>query len=179
MLDELHASAVTSTVLNINPRWAAPERLDPSLYHIQPHEAFQKAGDIYSLGMTIYEMMTNEVPFCGKSNMAVYLLVTKGQRPSHPGPIAIDRGLTDPLWSFVQQTWDPHRDRRPHIQELIRLLESTFQDRSRDSQEHNTLQQLAVIQRPPSRGLTFATPSNVADGPTFTSSENSMQPIAT
>ncbi|KZO98429.1 kinase-like protein [Calocera viscosa TUFC12733] len=56
LMDEIRAEHITTTLLDINPRWAAPERLNPERYGLKPHEAFTKASDMYSLGMTIYEV---------------------------------------------------------------------------------------------------------------------------
>ncbi|KZO98430.1 kinase-like protein [Calocera viscosa TUFC12733] len=124
VLDGIRAEQITTSLLNINPRWAAPERLFPDRYDIQPHQAFTKSGDIYSLGMTIYEMMSGHPPYKGLEPLMIANYVIEGRRPSHPGDSAPAHGLSGWLWSFVQQTWNWERERRPTIEALTRLLDS-------------------------------------------------------
>ncbi|EJU01935.1 kinase-like protein [Dacryopinax primogenitus] len=123
-MNELREDQITTSLLNINPRWAAPERLFPYKYNLEPHESFTKASDMYSLAMTIYEMMSDTIPFKTQPALMIANVVIEGGRPEHPGPAAVARGLVDPLWSFVEQAWNQRPELRPPIQALLNLLES-------------------------------------------------------
>lgn len=108
-------------------RWMPPEILDVSDHQEYnmfdsedsdmvrfdpfPNEVlhFTKASDIYSLGMTILEVLTGKVPFhhCGH-NGAVLDHVIHGRRP--PRPIGI---ASDGLWELLGSCWETLPARRP------------------------------------------------------------------
>jgi serine/threonine protein kinase len=85
------------------PRWMAPEILDPpdelldsdaSLYTFQ--------SDIYSLGMTILEVMTGKMPYSHRRYDTVVMLdVIRGVKPNRPD-IAV---VSDQVWAIMEACW--------------------------------------------------------------------------
>jgi len=72
--------------------------------------------------MTTNKMSSSKIPFEGMPSLNVFQAVVDGQRPEHPGEIAISRGLDDSLWLFVQRCWRNNRDERPTISDLVELV---------------------------------------------------------
>jgi len=100
-------------------RWMAPERLDPEQYGLNGRTSRTFASDVYSFGMTIYEIYANRAPFYELSDPQVVVAATTGKRPEHPGDDAEQRGLTPTLWTFVTRCWDHRPSARPNLTDRI------------------------------------------------------------
>ncbi|KZO99076.1 kinase-like protein [Calocera viscosa TUFC12733] len=112
-----------SSALQGNPRWLAPERLDPHKYGMSPTESMAPASDVYSFGMVVFELYTNRIPFHEAHNRYIIpVKVLAGERPSHPGMEAIDKGLSDTIWSIAQDCWKDNWEERPRAEELVQRL---------------------------------------------------------
>lgn len=85
--------------------WLAPERLAPEQFGLRGSNCRTTASDIYAFGMSILEIFTGAAPFYGVQIWRIVQDVPKGLRPSHPGKIAEDNGMTEAVWAFMQRCW--------------------------------------------------------------------------
>ena len=97
----------------------SPELLDPE---IEDHHR-TIYSDCYALGMVVYEVLSERVPFyrCGK--MAISWKVLKGDRPERPQG-AEGVWFTDDLWEVLGHCWVPQPGDRPNIKDILECLES-------------------------------------------------------
>lgn len=103
-----------STVMKGTPVYMSPEQIiNPKTVDIRT--------DVYSLGMTFYEMLCGKNPFSGYSNTsptAVYAAIVNGNvRP----PTEFYRGITDALSGFVMKAI--HKDRNERFANVEEMLE--------------------------------------------------------
>lgn len=94
-------------------RWMAPEVLDPSDEILESEECgplFTLASDVYSLGMTILEVMTGKVPFSHRRYDTVVVRdVIRGIQPPRP-EMSI---LSDDVWNILKACWKAEPESRP------------------------------------------------------------------
>lgn len=102
-----HQTAVTGTL-----RWAAPE------IHMRADANINKACDVFSYGMVLYELFMHQIPFhhIEVGNQVTQLLL-EGKRPR------ISPKLPLYLQNLLQACWehDPHH--RPTFEEIVCALE--------------------------------------------------------
>jgi len=92
-------------------RWMAPECIDGG--------SPTKASDIYSLGITIWEAYSEEVPFARyNERIFPYQVVGKQERPPRP-----QRMEANAIWDLVQCCWMPEATARPTIDLVQRSLQ--------------------------------------------------------
>jgi serine/threonine protein kinase len=104
-------------------RWMPPEVLDPSdqYYEYDNLESdvdsattsylspFTKQSDVYSLGMTILEVLTGKAPFHHRRYDTVVILdVIRGIRPPRPKD-----SVSNGLWNLLCSCWQPQPKNRP------------------------------------------------------------------
>jgi len=104
-------------------RWMPPEVLDPSdqYYEYDNLESdvdsattsylspFTKQSDVYSLGMTILEVLTGKAPFHHRRYDTVVILdVIRGIRPPRPKD-----SVSNGLWNLLCSCWQPQPENRP------------------------------------------------------------------
>ncbi|KAF7426299.1 hypothetical protein PC9H_008667 [Pleurotus ostreatus] len=118
IIEDIGAEVTYSGSLDESYRWFAPEIFDG-----QPMMATM--SDIYSLAMTIYELLTHSRPFSDlKLNHSVSTLIVEGRRPPRPNSAeVVQRGLDDSLWGLITQCWQGDPLRRPTISEAITSLD--------------------------------------------------------
>jgi len=100
--------------------WMAPERLLGG--------TLKKPNDIYSLGMTIFEIFTNEVPLADVNYGDFIELVAKQDiRPEQPDAESAPH-LSDAIWEIAEQCWVKETERRPTAEEvsgaILRIMET-------------------------------------------------------
>ncbi|TDL24594.1 kinase-like protein [Rickenella mellea] len=96
-------------------RWQAPE-----LLNIGESVRQSEQCDIYSFGCVCLELMTGRPPFSETRNdAAVMMAIAKGQIPQRPLENALERGLDDTLWAWMQQCWNFDPALRPKVVQLV------------------------------------------------------------
>ncbi|CAE6469551.1 unnamed protein product [Rhizoctonia solani] len=102
-------------------RWAAPELIT---YSGPPH----KGSDVYSLGMTLYEVMTGQIPHHEKSDPGVILDVVLHKRlPKRTESITDGHEAMDKLWELLLRCWSYDPTSRPsaaEVAETMRVIEN-------------------------------------------------------
>ncbi|CAE7080578.1 unnamed protein product [Rhizoctonia solani] len=97
----------TGRGLPMSLRWAAPELIEETNSH-------DEKSDIYALGMTLYEVMTGQLPYYGKSDVLVILLVVqKREPPERPEGIPEGHETMDRLWELLLRCWSFEPPARP------------------------------------------------------------------
>ena len=91
-------------------RWTAPETLMMRL--------ITRASDVWSFGVTIWEIIERKVPYSELSTSAVADAVNKGKRLARPTQIDIP----DSLWELVQSCWHENIQLRPSFDQICATL---------------------------------------------------------
>jgi len=94
-------------------------------------ESKPMASDIFSLAMTIFEVMTGDRPFKNdESPLSVRGKIGNGLRPKRPkkGSSAVRRGLDDRLWDLITRCWAQDPKDRPDIFEVSEELDKMWPD---------------------------------------------------
>ncbi|KAF8682652.1 Protein tyrosine kinase [Rhizoctonia solani] len=113
----------TSRSQTVSVRWTAPEVMAETIDKSTPE------ADVFSLGMTILEVFTGNVPFPGVSTPAVILKLVTGGHPARPEehiPTGDDRA--DLLWSLLSDCWAFKPEDRPTADDVkyrMRIIGST------------------------------------------------------
>ncbi|KAG8948953.1 hypothetical protein FRC04_009154 [Tulasnella sp. 424] len=100
-------------------RWQSPEILRGGA-HV--HRTF--SSDVYSFGMTIYEILSGTIPFKGENTYGVIGLVTSKKRPEMKpklGPSGLRYCMQ---WRAARCAWNDDPQLRPNMQTILRWLES-------------------------------------------------------
>ena len=98
-------------------RWAAPETFD---------DRFNEKSDVYSCGITIYELITRALPFGGMGEPAIMKMVyMMGKRPELS---AVEPGCPTQLQAIMQRCWEHEPADRPTFAELAETLAALVQD---------------------------------------------------
>ncbi|KAG9076570.1 hypothetical protein FS749_011607, partial [Ceratobasidium sp. UAMH 11750] len=110
-LGEQTLQLTTRSGLVCSIRWAAPEILDGS--------PCSMPADIYGLGMTIYEIVTGNVPYVDKGDAAVLTEVLVYKRPpSRNYDSTLARGDKNRLWQLMTECWHHESSSRPKAAEI-------------------------------------------------------------
>ncbi|CAE6399658.1 unnamed protein product [Rhizoctonia solani] len=109
----------TGRGLSMSLRWAAPELIEETNSH-------SEKSDVYALGMTLYEVMTGQLPYYGKSDVLVILLVVqKREPPERPESIPDGHETMDNLWELLLRCWSFEPTARPSaagVAEAVKTL---------------------------------------------------------
>ena len=114
--------------------------LPPEYFGEHAAELVTKEGDVYSMGMTIYEVkhntatcitrllsffqvLTDKKPFHDVTSLSVGMAVLNGERPKKPN-FKISRGYTKELWKLTEDCWDADPSKRITIENLAKGFES-------------------------------------------------------
>ena len=95
----------------------APELLHPAKFGLDKGVP-SKEGDVYALGMTVYQVLTGQIPFHPKREDEVIFAVLDGKRP--PKPENVETGMTEAIWELMTECWKENRAERPIMQEILR-----------------------------------------------------------
>lgn len=119
-LSRLKADISISSANNASPvagsrNWMSPERLLGG--------NLRKPVDIYAFGMTLYEIITTEVPLGHIPPMDfIDLVVTREVRPERPEKETCP-DLPDDLWEIAEHCWGNHPGKRPDAVTLCNEME--------------------------------------------------------
>jgi hypothetical protein len=130
--DLLRVSAYRmSRARGISVAYAPPEILIQQ-FPVRPED--QKACDVFSFGMTLFEMLARVIPWLElqRNGMIEDLIsrVTNGERPKFPEHILHHRksdALLDQLVDIVERCWSHRPNNRPAINILHRQISTAFQ----------------------------------------------------
>ncbi|KAH7322160.1 kinase-like domain-containing protein [Rhizoctonia solani] len=103
---------------NLTARWAAPELLGETGKRSQ-------AADIYALGMTMLEIMTQKIPYDGASDFAVITFIIQKKLPTRPEdwiPSSSQDG--NKFWELLLSCWAHGPKRRPKANEVATTMKS-------------------------------------------------------
>lgn len=104
-------------------RWMSPELLDPEAFGLKNGDPTMKS-DCYALGMVIYEVLSGHIPFAGRSDFIVFVLVARGERPERPRGYE-GRWFTDEIWGVLELCWEKQPDDRPSAEGILTCLEGS------------------------------------------------------
>ena len=103
-------------------RWMSPELFEPRMFGVKDNRRTE-SSDCYALGMTVYEVLTGQMPF---PRLSKEVVVTKvlylGDRPKRPQG-AEGEWFTDDVWSILGRCWKPKPSDRPTIEDVLEHLE--------------------------------------------------------
>jgi len=103
--------------------WTSPELLVPHKFKLEDCSP-TKESDCYSLGMTMYEVLSGRVPFSECSLLAVTWKIVEGERPTRPQG-AEGEWFTDDIWGILEHCWKPMPEERIRVADVLQGLESS------------------------------------------------------
>ncbi|KAG9398908.1 hypothetical protein AC1031_013992 [Aphanomyces cochlioides] len=94
--------------------WMSPE-------HYSESRKVTKKADIWSFGMTLWEILCNETPFsnCSEHEFKEEIFKSEEDRPAKPE--GLDREL-EPLWTLITKCWQLTPQDRPTADEIVEDL---------------------------------------------------------
>lgn len=97
------------------------------------NEDYTQKGDVYSYGMIVYEILTNEIVFKGMNRYQVILEILKGYHPEFKYPIPYC------YRKFIEKCLSPNPDNRPSFFTIVANLEQNpnFLTENIDKEEFN------------------------------------------
>ncbi|CUA69951.1 hypothetical protein RSOLAG22IIIB_08794 [Rhizoctonia solani] len=117
----------TTRHLSLSVRWAAPELLLNS-------EEPSKAADVYALGMTILEVITNKLPYDGKTDLVIVSLICQGKHPERPEKYIPFRSRDgNRCWGLLRHCWEYEPGNRPQVVEVARRIQQITEKGLRNS----------------------------------------------
>ena len=104
-----------------NKRQKFPE-IDENLIYAPPEvlqgEEYTKAGDVYSFGFIIYQILTQKKLNINLNYFQFISSVIQGQRPNR------DALITDVYWNIIMQCWSPNPSERPTFKSIVKQIEN-------------------------------------------------------
>jgi len=102
-------------------RWTSPELIDPGKFDLKESRPTEKS-DCYALGMVIYEILSEQVPFAPREATAIISKIVDGERPGRPQGGEGTR-FTEGLWRMLEDCWKPQPDDRPSLDTVLGCLQ--------------------------------------------------------
>ncbi|CAE6522922.1 unnamed protein product [Rhizoctonia solani] len=107
-------------IFHVVPRWTAAERF------YKESTWPTKQSDVWSLGMVILELFSNEVPYSGASELRAISLIGNGRIPDQPSTfISIKPGFRQILWGMLLSCWQRDPKDRPSanvVRDILRVV---------------------------------------------------------
>ncbi|CAE6444958.1 unnamed protein product [Rhizoctonia solani] len=107
----------STTTPSVSLRWTAPEILTGE-------SKLTQMGDIYALGMIIFETATGLLPLSGARDSTIMFSVASGKVPSRPEahiPTGVEQA--DRLWSVITSCWTYDASARPKAWEVKNVMD--------------------------------------------------------
>ena len=111
---------MTSSGQGGTARWMSPELLDSERFGGEGRPT--RSSDCYALGMTVYEVLTGQIPFPQYNQHAAVVRVTEGMRPERPQG-AVGEWFTDDVWGILGRCWEADPSDRPSIEDVLQHLD--------------------------------------------------------
>ncbi|KAG8715219.1 hypothetical protein FRC09_016814 [Ceratobasidium sp. 395] len=109
----------TSARSGFSMRWAAPEQLLNEV-------AYSRQADVYSLGMTVLEIISRQLPYAeAKNEAAVMMTVLKLKHPRRPDKIPVESKQGNTLWALLKTCWSRDPEDRPEASYVASVIEMT------------------------------------------------------
>ena len=102
-------------------RWMSPELFDPESFGLKAG-CPTKRSDCYALGMVIYEVLSEKMPFSRDHDNLVVAKIIRGERPGRPRGV-IGRWFTNDVWGVLESCWKHTPRDRPMIGNVLQCLE--------------------------------------------------------
>ena len=96
----------------------APELLLPSKFRLEKGVP-SKEADVYTLAMTVYQVLTGEWPFYPRRGGEVILAMMLGEHLPKPENVE-EIGMMEVVWDLMRECWKEDRVARPTITEVLR-----------------------------------------------------------
>ncbi|CAO1613676.1 unnamed protein product [Jaminaea pallidilutea] len=103
----LVSSASKRTTFVGTPYWMAPEVITSG-------KSYDQSADIWSLGITVYEMVIGNPPLADQEQMRAIMLIPKNKPPRLP----TDKNFSQPMRDFVSSCLNEEAKERPGAEEL-------------------------------------------------------------
>jgi len=81
-----------------------------------------KSADVFAFAMLAAEVFSGKVPFGNMKNESVVVQIASGKRPAKP-QAAEQLGLNAEMWKFIEKCWSANPNKRPAIDEVVRIWE--------------------------------------------------------
>lgn len=115
---EWNAEAFKQACETRRPRWTAPEAIGHDGQE-KPSWEFLKQIDVYSFGMTCYEIVTGSLPFHGiRDEDELVKMIQEGDRP------VLSEALDSNLRGLITSCWDKDPEKRPSFEIICQVLAS-------------------------------------------------------
>ncbi len=148
-------------------QWSAPE-----LFKLKP--VYNEKTDIYSYGITLWELASHEYPYKETPVLAIPSLVKDGERETFPEntPKAFEK--------LAKKCWDGQAEKRPELESVIVTLESLLAT-SNETKQTNTYASSYLFSSPPNQnnnnsGYLQSTTNHLVYLNPFTNHTNPFQP---
>ncbi|KLO08369.1 kinase-like protein [Schizopora paradoxa] len=109
----------------VHPIFKAPElRALPKDHDTMP----TSESDVYGLGVAFYEIFTERLPLDVLSSTksgSTKDLPSIDDVPCHPGAVSRRRGLSDDLWSLIQECWATQASSRPSSRAVLQRIKES------------------------------------------------------
>ncbi|KAH9148620.1 hypothetical protein AeRB84_008070 [Aphanomyces euteiches] len=111
--------------------WMSPEQ------YFTPRNVTTKS-DIWSFGMTVWEVLCNDIPYrgCSENDFADYIFQVEDDRPEKP----YDLGQQlEPLWILITRCWRLDPAARPTASEIVDFLQTHSGDQLTSQEDSSPL----------------------------------------
>ncbi|KAF8056270.1 kinase-like domain-containing protein [Lyophyllum atratum] len=129
-------------------RWQAPE-----LFGVDNDEVVMNsvASDVYAWSCVCYEIFTGNIPYVDiLKEFTVMHKVMSGVRPARPSDSTgawLEWGLTESIWSLMEDCWKQNPKERPSIEQVISRLTSNLTGKRHPSTSDNILSPAAFREK--------------------------------
>ncbi|KAG6909115.1 hypothetical protein DXG01_001989 [Tephrocybe rancida] len=114
----LEGSALSSAqIVDGTPGFEAPELIDPD----NPISKKTTSCDVWAFGM----IFTGRPPYGNSKTGVIAVKVSRGDKPLRPkGRVYLGRGMTDDVWTLMEECWFFEPERRPDAVQIKQRLPS-------------------------------------------------------
>ncbi|CUA68373.1 Focal adhesion kinase 1 [Rhizoctonia solani] len=142
----------STSMSNVTLRWTAPEILLGETRH-----TFE--GDVYTLGMTILEIITGSVPWDGVLDVTViHNLNQKLQPPRPETSMPVGYQPSDRIWELMKKCWASESKQRPYATKVREELEDIIKQHQSNCSTHVNTHRTSDNVEAPTEPISSSTP---------------------